>query len=107
MEYVSDVFKIYRTKIFINWLSQLKDRRAAARIASRMLRAEDGNLGDVKFVGDGVGEMRIDYGPGYRIYFIRNGQVVIVLLCGGDKSTQQKDIGEAKRLAKEWKDQQP
>lgn len=100
------MFKIYRTKHFIDWLSQLKDRRAAARIASRLLRVETGSLGDVKPVGEGVSEIRVDHGPGYRVYFIRHGQILIVLLCGGDKSTQQKDIASAKRLAKEWKEQQ-
>ncbi|MGO4440421.1 type II toxin-antitoxin system RelE/ParE family toxin [Rhizobium sp. RAF56] len=100
------MFKIYRTKHFIDWLSQLNDRRAAARIASRLLRVEAGNLGDVKPVGEAVSEIRIDYGQGYRVYFIRHGQMVIVLLCGGDKSKQQKDIAMAKRLAREWKELQ-
>lgn len=99
------MFAIHRTDTFATWLSRLKDRRAAARIASRLLRAGDGNLGDVKAVGEGVSEMRIDYGPGYRIYFIRQGSMLIVLLCGGDKSTQQRDIAEAKRLAQKWKEQ--
>ena len=94
---------VCHSETFDDWLQTLRDRRAVARIASRLSRAEDGNLGDVKAVGDGVSEMRIDYGPGYRLYFMQKGQVVIVLLCGGDKSTQARDIAEAKRLAKEWK----
>jgi len=98
------MFTIKRTGIFADWLRDLKDRRARIRIMDRIDRAEGGNLGDVKPVGEGVSEMRIAYGPGYRLYFIRSGKVMIVLLCGGDKSTQSKDISEAKRLAKEWKE---
>lgn len=95
---------IRTTDKFDTWLEGLKDARAVARITDRILRATAGNLGDVKPVGEGVSEMRITHGPGYRVYFVRSGNVVIVLLCGGDKSTQRKDIAEAKRLAKEWKD---
>lgn len=73
-------------------------------ILSRIGRAEEGNFGDVKPVGEGVSEMRIDYGSGYRLYFFRSDKVVIVLLCGGDKATQSKDITEAKRLARQWKE---
>ncbi|MBZ5758145.1 MULTISPECIES: type II toxin-antitoxin system RelE/ParE family toxin [Rhizobium] len=98
------MFVIQRTEIFQQWIMRLKDRSAAARIASRILRAEDGNLRDVKPVGDGVEEMRIDYGPGYRIYFLRRRSVFVVLLVGGDKSTQRRDIIEAKRLCAEWKE---
>lgn len=93
---------VQRISSFDIWLRKLRDRRAAARIASRIARAEDGNLGDFKSVGDGLCELRIDYGPGYRIYFMWRGPVMIVLLCGGDKTTQPQDIAEAKRLAKEW-----
>lgn len=81
----------------------MRDRRAIGRITSRLLRAEGGNLGDAKSVGDGVSEMRIDYGPGYRLYYVRQGVLIVVLLCGGDKTTQARDIAEAKRLAREWK----
>lgn len=95
---------IHHGEIFDDWLEALRDRRAVARITSRLSRAEDGNLGDVKAVGEGVSEMRIDYGPGYRLYFMQKGQVMIILLCGGDKSTQARDVAEAKRLAKEWKE---
>jgi putative addiction module killer protein len=95
---------VIRTKTLAAWLAGLKDRRAAARVTSRILRIEDGNFGDTKSVGDGVHELRIDHGPGYRVYFIRRGEIVVVLLCGGDKSTQSRDIDEAKRLARQWKD---
>ncbi|MCQ1575056.1 type II toxin-antitoxin system RelE/ParE family toxin [Neorhizobium galegae] len=99
------MFTIRLAPVFRDWLRSLKDKRAVSRITVRMERAASGNLGDVKSVGDGVNEMRIPYGPGYRLYFIRRGEVVIVLLCGGDKSTQQSDIAQAKRLAKDWKDE--
>jgi len=95
---------VLRTDIFIDWLNALRDRRAAARIAVRIMRLEDGNAGDVKPVGEGVSEMRIDYGPGYRVYFTRRGKEIILLLCGGDKRTQSRDIALAKKLAKEWKE---
>ena len=98
------MFSIYRTETFNAWLTNIKDRRAAARIASRLLRAESGNLGDVKSVGGGISEMRIDYGRGYRVYFLRRGSLVIILLCGGDKSTQQADIAKAKKMAMDLKE---
>jgi putative addiction module killer protein len=98
------VFTVLRTDVFISWLSGLKDRRAAARIAMRIERMKGGNLGDVEPVGEGVSEMRIDYGPGYRVYFIRTERTVILLLCGGDKGSQARDIARAKRLAKEYKE---
>jgi putative addiction module killer protein len=79
----------------------LKDREARSRITDRIERAERGNLGDVKPVGDGVHEMRIPYGPGYRLYFVRRGAVMILLLCGGDKGSQRRDIETAKAMAKE------
>jgi len=79
----------------------VRDRRAKARIDTRLRRFTLGNPGDVKSVGDGVLELRIDYGPGYRVYFTQIGQLVVILLAGGDKSSQQSDIEAAKRLAKE------
>jgi putative addiction module killer protein len=82
-------------------MAKLRDARARARIASRIDRLAHGNPGDIKSVGEGVSEMRIDYGPGYRVYFVRRGQSLCVLLCGGDKSTQNSDITMAKRLAAE------
>jgi len=75
-----------------------------ARIAARIDRLASGNPGDVQPVGDAVSEMRINYGPGYRVYFIQQGKVLVVLLCGGDKSTQERDIRQAKALAGQWKD---
>lgn len=98
------MFTIYSTRVFDDWVDGLQDRRAATKIFGRISRAEDGNLGDVKSVGEGISEMRIHHGPGYRIYFTRRGEVVVLLLCGGDKSSQTRDIAEAKRLAKEWKE---
>jgi putative addiction module killer protein len=79
----------------------LKDTNAIARIVARIRRLELGNLGDVKPVGEGISELRIDYGPGYRIYFVQQGNTVVILLCGGDKRTQNKDIRTAKQMAKE------
>lgn len=94
-----------QTEIFRKWRTRLKDERARATIASRLDRLAFGNAGDVKPVGQGVSELRIDYGPGYRIYFMRRGDTVILLLCGGNKSTQQADIKTAKRLADEWREE--
>ena len=91
-------FSIIETKVFSNWLASLRDRRALAKISDRLRRAADGNFGDVKSARSGVSELRIDYGPGYRVYFIERGKSLVVLLCGGDKRTQQKDILEAKTL---------
>ncbi|MFN6470827.1 MAG: type II toxin-antitoxin system RelE/ParE family toxin [Nostoc sp. SerVER01] len=87
--------------VFDEWLDTLRDRRAKAKIRARLDRVEDGNLGDCKSVGEGVWELRIDYGPGYRIYFGQEGITVIILLCGGDKSTQEQDIVKAQEY---WKD---
>jgi putative addiction module killer protein len=95
---------VRRTLIFSKWLLRLRDMRAKATIALRLNRLAEGNPGDVRPVGEGVSEMRIDYGPGYRIYFVKRGQSLIVLLCGGDKATQSADISQAKQLAREWKD---
>jgi putative addiction module killer protein len=82
----------------------LKDKRAAARVQMRLDRLAEGNPGDVKPVGSGLSELRVDVGPGYRVYYQQHGDVLIVLLCGGDKSTQQRDIEKAHEIAKEWKD---
>ena len=92
-----------QTETFRKWRSRLKDERARAMVASRLDRLAFGNPGDVKPVGQGISELRIDYGPGYRIYFRRRGNEIIILLCGGDKSTQAADIKTAKRLAKDWR----
>jgi putative addiction module killer protein len=92
---------IYTTEQFDVWLQGLRDARAKAAIRVRMRRAEEGNFGDCEPVGEGVLEMRIHYGPGYRIYFKRAGMEVVILLAGGDKSTQAKDIRKALKLAHE------
>ena len=93
-------YEIQTTDVFNKWSEKLKDRQAAITIAIRLARVANGHFGDTKIIGDGVSELRIVVGPGYRIYFtIRNNEIVI-LLCGGDKSTQQRDIENAKQLAK-------
>ncbi len=93
-----------KTNHFDEWFRQLKDIRAAARIQMRLDRLAAGNSGDVKPVGGGISELRIDYGPGYRVYYQQRGDVLIVLLHGGDKSSQAKDIKRARELAEEWVD---
>lgn len=95
--------ELIRSATFDRWLSGLRDRRAVARIAARLDRLASGNPGDAQPVGDGVSELRINYGPGYRVYFIQRGPVLIILLCGGDKSSQDRDIKQAKVLAEQWK----
>lgn len=87
---------------FTKWLSDRPDRQARARILARLERLEAGNFGDVRFLRDGVSELRIDWGPGYRVYFGREGRMVIVLLCGGDKRKQHADIGKAVDLWQEY-----
>ena len=94
---------IQRTQQFIAWLTSLRDQVAKAHIARRIERLGQGNAGDVKPVGDGVSEMRIDHGPGYRLYFIGRGDSLIILLCGGDKRTQSRDIKRAIDMAREIK----
>ncbi len=93
-----------RSATFDRWLSSLRDRHAAARILARLDRLATGNPGDVKPVGGGISELRIDYGPGYRVYFMQRGPLLVVLLCGGNKSTQQKNIAMAKAIAAQWRD---
>jgi putative addiction module killer protein len=95
------MIEVRRTAIFATWLAKLRDHTAKGRIASRISRLEHGNPGDVKPVGGGVSEMRIDHGPGYRVYFTWRSSVLVVLLCGGDKRTQDADIKKAKALVKE------
>ena len=92
--------EIRQTELFARWFAGLRDRRARARIQVRIDRLEIGNPGDVKPVGEGVSEMRIDYGPGYRVYFVQRGAARIVLLAGGDKNTQDRDIARARELAR-------
>jgi putative addiction module killer protein len=88
---------------FAEWLEGLHDRQARARVEARLARAVGGNLGDVQPVGGGVLEIRIDWGPGYRIYFARVGQVMVLLICGGDKRSQSKDIENAKAYFQDFK----
>ena len=95
------MIEVRQTERFRKWLTGLRDERARARILKRLDRAQAGNLADVAPVGGGVSEMRIFYGPGYRVYFVQRDKELIVLLCGGDKSTQAADIEEAKAMAKE------
>lgn len=95
------MYTVLQSSMFREWLAGLKDAQARARINARIRRAELGNLGDTKAIGGGVSEMRIDHGPGYRLYFSIRDQVFIVLLCGGDKRTQGTDIKRAQRLARE------
>jgi putative addiction module killer protein len=92
---------IQTTEVFDAWFDSLKDRQAVLRIQVRIDRAELGNFGDVKPVGEGVSEMRIDFGPGYRVYFVQRGMEIIILLAGGNKSTQAKDIKTALELARQ------
>ncbi|BAV65773.1 addiction module antitoxin RelB [Sphingobium cloacae] len=97
--HISDSMETQQTPAFADWFDGLRDRKAKSKIAGRIARFELGLMGDVKSVGDGVSEARIDFGPGYRLYFTRRGNRLIVLLVGGDKSTQQRDIARAKDMA--------
>lgn len=94
------MFELCKTQTFVQWLDELLDIQARARVLARIKRLEEGNAGDVKPVGEGVSEMRINHGPGYRVYFVRRGHQVIVLLAGGTKRTQSTDIRIALRLAR-------
>ena len=95
------MLEIRKTAIFAKWFANLKDRKAKARIQARIDRVELGHFGDVASVGDGVNELRIFYGPGYRVYFIQRNMVVVILLSGGDKGSQQADIAKAKEIARQ------
>jgi putative addiction module killer protein len=99
--YAATVFQIQQTEVFGKWLAALRDTRAKARILARLEAVHLGHLGDIKAVGGGVSEMRVDVGAGYRLYFVRRHTIIIVLLCGGDKGTQRKDISRAKAMARE------
>jgi putative addiction module killer protein len=98
------VREIFKSATFDRWLAGLKDARARARIAIRIDRLAHGNAGDAKPVGAGISELRIDYGPGYRVYFMQRGQAVVVLLNGGDKRSQASDIRRAMEIGQEWKE---
>ena len=93
---------IQQTEVFRKWRLRLKSEQVRALIASRLDRLAFGHAGDVEPVGEGVSELRIHHGPGYRVYFQKRGATIIILLCGGDKGTQVKDVKTAKRLAKDW-----
>ena len=97
------VFRIKKTEYFLKWYKQLKDYQIQKKIAFRIMQTEQGNFGDFKFVSDGIFEMRIHYGPGYRLYYTKENDVIILLLAGGNKSTQEKDIKMAKELKNEKK----
>lgn len=97
--------QVLKSAVFDVWMRRLKDREAKARILVRITRLSLGNPGDVKPVGGGVSEMRIDFGAGYRVYFKQMRAEIVVLLCGGDKTTQATDIARAKRLAAEWSEE--
>jgi putative addiction module killer protein len=96
------MLELRESELFKTWRADISDLRARAAIAARLTRLAAGLAGDAKPVGGGISELRVHYGPGYRIYFHRHGRTLILLLCGGDKSTQSKDIAKAKRLSEEW-----
>ncbi len=98
------MIEIRKTPEFADWLDGLRDLRARARVQVRIGRLADGNPGDVRAVGEGVSELKIDYGPGYRVYYTQRRGVFVLLLCGGDKRTQESDIRHALRLARELED---
>src|SRR6202140_2206886 len=100
------MFEVQKTEEFDKWLSGLADQRAKAKIASRIERLGLGNPGDVRPVGAGVSEMRVPYGPGYRVYFKQTDKTIVLLLCGGDKSTQERDIKRAKEIAPNYERKQ-
>jgi putative addiction module killer protein len=93
--------EVRQTEVFARWFARLRDRRARQRIQARIDRLEIGNPGDARPVGSGVSEMRIDYGPGYRVYFVQRGDALVILLAGGDKRTQRQDISLALKLARD------
>lgn len=103
-DYTLTMYTVKLAPTFEKWFSRLKDRVTRLRLARRIDRAASGNLGDVKPVGSGVYEMREDFGPGWRMYYIIKGDVLIVMLCGGDKATQQADIEKAQEIAATWKE---
>ncbi|MCK5354447.1 MAG: type II toxin-antitoxin system RelE/ParE family toxin [Methyloprofundus sp.] len=98
------MIEVRKTDVFANWFNALRDKRAKARIQARIDRLEAGHFGDVAPVGEGISELRIFYGPGYRVYFVKQGLAVVILISGGDKSTQNSDIIKAKELAKQLED---
>ena len=98
------MIEVRQTEEFAHWLTSLRDGLAAKRIKQRIARVQIGLFGDVKPVGDGLSELRINHGPGYRVYFARRGDILVILLCGGDKGSQSRDIARAKALAEQLED---
>lgn len=99
--------QVEKTEEFVAWMRALTDARAVARISLQIDRLIAGNPGHSAPVGEGISELKIDYGPGYRVYYLRRGSLLIILLCGGDKSSQSRDIGAARRLARQFKKEAP
>jgi putative addiction module killer protein len=100
---VSTMVNVVKSETFDRWLRRLRDARAVARIAARIDRLAAGNPGDARPVKEAISEMRVDYGPGYRLYFMRGGPALVILLCGGDKSTQRRDVATAHAIAAQWR----
>ena len=98
------MIEVRQTEVFASWFANLRDRKAKALVQVRIDRMEVGNFGDVAPVGQGISEMRIAYGPGYRVYFVQKGPIIVILLCGGDKSSQSSDIIKAKAIANQLED---
>jgi len=101
------VITLIRSSVFVSWRGGLSDAKGKARVLAQINRAAFGNFGDCDSVGEGVSEMRVHYGPGYRVYFTQEGATIYVLLCGGNKSTQRRDIAKAKRMARDLKEKKP
>jgi putative addiction module killer protein len=101
------VVKVFQTELFRRWLGRLRDRRAQARIAARIVAMQEGHFGDWKAIDRTVSELRVHAGPGYRVYFTRRGDTLVILLAGGDKGSQRRDIAAARRLASEIGDTDP
>ncbi|MHB8253793.1 MAG: type II toxin-antitoxin system RelE/ParE family toxin [Acidiferrobacter sp.] len=95
------MIEVHKTDVYVHWLDGLRDERARARVLARVERLLTGNAGDVQPVGEGVSELRIDYGPGYRVYFVRRGRALVILLAGGNKGSQKADIRRALTLARD------
>lgn len=96
--------RLLKSDVFDRWLLRLRDRQAKARIEARIRRLGLGHLGDVQPIGEGISELRIHHGPGYRVYFTRRGPWLVLLLCGGDKSSQRRDIAQARRMARQFEE---
>ena len=103
--YSRAVFQLQQTDAFAAWLAHLRDAKGKARILARLESLTHGRLGDTRNVGDGVRELRVHVGPGYRVYFAQTGRIVLLLLCGGDKSTQKRDIERAKRILRDSREE--